>query len=126
MDALRQISSVSDYLDQFEQLLHGILLYNTHCEDTYFVTRFLGGFSEEIWSVISLHRPKDVQSTSALALLQEEELENCKKKASSRDYVRPTYRPPSQSEKFKTPNADKQLQAKSKSEKMTPKTNGNL
>lgn len=39
----------------------------------------MGGLKEEIRSAIALHRPADVDSASALALLQEEELENAKK-----------------------------------------------
>jgi hypothetical protein len=49
-------------------------LYNNGYDDTYFVTRFVAGLKEEIHSVIALHRPRDVDIASALALLQEEEL----------------------------------------------------
>lgn len=59
---------------------HGILLYNPSYDDTYFVVRFLGGLKEDIRAAIALHQPKDVQTASTLALLQEEELEQCKKK----------------------------------------------
>ena len=61
------------------ELPHGVLLYNNHYNDTYFVTRFLGGLNEEIRSAIALHRPADVQEVNTLALLQEEELANTKK-----------------------------------------------
>lgn len=44
------------------------------------MTRFIGGLKEEIRAPISLHRPTDVDAASALALLQEQELENAKKK----------------------------------------------
>lgn len=74
IDTLRQSGSVSEYLEKFEQLSHGILLYNTAYDYTYFVTKFVGGLKEEIRSAIALHRPKDVSTASALALLQEEEL----------------------------------------------------
>lgn len=49
-------------------------MYNDAYDDTYFVTRFVDGLKEEIRSVIALHRPPDVDTASALALLQEEEL----------------------------------------------------
>jgi hypothetical protein len=39
------------------------------------VVRFLNGLKDEIRAPIALHRPKDVDTASALALLQEEELE---------------------------------------------------
>ena len=73
---LRQTGSVAEYLERFEQLSHGILLYNSSYDDTYFVVRFLGGLKEEIRTAISLHQPKDVQSASTLAMLQEEELDH--------------------------------------------------
>lgn len=71
LDALRQSGSVTEYLEKFEQLSHGILLYNASYDDTYFVVRFLGGLKEEIRAGISLHQPKDVQTASTLAILQE-------------------------------------------------------
>lgn len=74
LDALRQSGSVSEYLEKFEKLSHGILLYNTAYDDIYFVTRFLGGLKEEIRVAIALHRLKDVLTASSLALLQENEL----------------------------------------------------
>lgn len=85
LDSLRQTAIVTDYLEQFERRSHGILLYNNHYDDTYFVTRFLGGLQEEIRVGIMLDRPKDVQTTSSLALLQEEALEQAKKKSLHRD-----------------------------------------
>ena len=77
---LRQTGSVAEYLERFEQLSHGILLYNSSYDDTYFVVRFLGGLKEEIRTAISLHQPKDVQSASTLAMLQEEELDHGRRK----------------------------------------------
>jgi len=40
----------------------------------------LGGLKEEIRTAISLHQPKDVQSASTLAMLQEEELDHGRRK----------------------------------------------
>jgi len=84
LDTLRQTGSVSEYLEKFEQLSHGILLYNPSYDDTYFVVRFLGGLKDDIRTAITLHQPKDVQSASTLALLQEEEIANGRKQGLSR------------------------------------------
>jgi hypothetical protein len=35
-----------EYQRRFEELAHGILLYNPAYDDTYLVTRFLGGLKE--------------------------------------------------------------------------------
>lgn len=55
-------------------MAHGILLYNNSYDEVYVVTRFLDGLKEEIRSVIALHRPETVDTASALALLEEEEI----------------------------------------------------
>jgi hypothetical protein len=68
-DALRHSGSVDDYQAEFEKLAHGILLYSSSFDDTYFVTRFVASLKEEIHSIITLHRPKDVDTASALTLL---------------------------------------------------------
>lgn len=80
LDSLKQLGSVQEFQKHFEELAHGILLYYPSYDDTFFVTRFLGGLKEEIRSAIALHRPKTVQAASELALLQELELEMQKPK----------------------------------------------
>ena len=108
-------------MEQFEQLSHDILLYNSTYDDTYFVTRFLGGLSEEVRAGITLHQPKDVQEASSLALLQETELETRKK--GSKDFSRPSFKSSSVSDRGRPTTLDKppaplpkQKMEKSKSE----------
>ena len=91
LEALKQTSSVIEYQQHFEELAHGIILYNPAFDDTYLVTRFLGGL-KEIRVAIALHQTKDVDTASALALLQEEELENSKKKIIHRDQSKFAYK----------------------------------
>lgn len=86
LDSLKQTGSVADYQKRFEELAHGVLLYNPAFDDTYFVTRFLGGLKEQIRAAIALHRPPDIDTASALALLQEEELSHM-----THSYTRPAY-----------------------------------
>jgi hypothetical protein len=99
LDTLHQDRSVPEHLQCFEELSHGILLYNPTYDDTYFVTRFLGGLKEEIRAPIALHQPKDVAAASALALLQEEEIEKARKKSSFRQSRRFFTQQPSVSDK---------------------------
>lgn len=47
-DSLKQVGSVLEYHTRFEELAHGILLYNPAYDDTFFVTRFLGGQGNQI------------------------------------------------------------------------------
>lgn len=69
LDALKQTASVKEYQDEFEQLPHGVLLYNLAIDDTFFVTRFVSGLREDIRVPILLHKPKDVDTASALAMI---------------------------------------------------------
>jgi hypothetical protein len=101
LDSLWQRGSVSDYVHTFEQLAHGILLYNSNYDDTYFVTRFLGVLKEEIHAPIVLHRPRDVATASVLALLQEEELNLVKTRAMTKEYNRGHYRTGKENDKPK-------------------------
>lgn len=88
LESLKQLGSVADYQDQFEKLAHGILLYNLGYDDVYFVTRFLAGLKEEIRAPIALHRLKDVDTASALTLLQEEELSLAKYRTPGQAFTR--------------------------------------
>jgi hypothetical protein len=74
LESLKQSGSVAEYHAEFKKLAHGVLLYNPAYDDVYFVTRFVAGLKEEIRTAIALRRPRDVDTASALALLQEEEL----------------------------------------------------
>jgi len=66
LDMLKQTTSVDDYYAKFEQLAHGILLYNHAYDDVYFVTRFLGGLKEEIRAPIPFHQPQTLDIVGAL------------------------------------------------------------
>ncbi|KAJ1275417.1 hypothetical protein BS78_05G134100 [Paspalum vaginatum] len=76
--------SVADYHSKFEQLAHSIMLYNPSYDNVYLVTQFLSGLKEEIRASIALHRPKDLETASTLALLQEQELLRNKKNSAFR------------------------------------------
>ena len=50
----------------------------------------MSGLRDEIRSALLLHRPKDVDTTSALALIQEQDLEQGNAKSSGQDFIRLT------------------------------------
>jgi hypothetical protein len=120
LDTLRQTSTVSDYHTKFEQLAHNIMLYNPNYDDTFFVVRFLGRLKDEIRAPIALHRPKDVDTANALALMQEEEIESERRstypRADHKESGKPSSKGFSAGDKFKnvykkddTRKPDKQL-----------------
>lgn len=100
---------MADYLYRFEGLSHGILLYNYAYNDTYFVTRFLGGLKEEIRAPITMHQPRDVAAASVLALLQEEELLSSRKKSGSKEHNRNFTKSMSHGDKSSYGGSDKQF-----------------
>ena len=91
MVSVKQVQCLNSWTG-FEELSHAVLLYNSTYDDTFFVTWFLGGLCEEIRSAIDLHRPKTVQEASVLALIQETELEQHRKK-SSQAMTKSSFRP---------------------------------
>jgi hypothetical protein len=83
---------VSDYQAQFEKLVHGLLLYNNSYDDLYFISHFVAGLKEDIRAMIALHRPQDVDTASALALLQEEEFLRVRSRPLTIEFSKPTYK----------------------------------
>lgn len=55
-EATVQSASVSEFIVEFEQAAHNLLLYNSNYDETYFVTRFLAGLKEEIRAGIVCQR----------------------------------------------------------------------
>jgi hypothetical protein len=90
LENLKQTGTVAEYYAQFEKLVHGILLYNPAYDEVYFVTRFLVGLKDEIRTPITLHRPRHIATASALALLQEEELQASKPKSFGWVFIKAT------------------------------------
>jgi len=107
-ESISQNASVAEYIAEFEESAHNLLLYNPNYDETYFVTRFLTGLREDIRSGIVLHRPPNVDTASALALLQETELSKCKSKSVVRDSYRANFR--TMGDKLKTGEPDKPKQ----------------
>jgi len=79
---------VLEYQETFEMIAHAVLLYNLVYDDTFFVTRFVSSLKEEIRVPLMLHRPRDVDTASALALVHEQELETSRAAPSGRDFTR--------------------------------------
>lgn len=106
LDSLKQSASVLEYQAEFEKLAHGVLLYNPAIDDTFFVTRFVGGLREDIRSVILLHHPPDVDTASALALIQEQDIGSVRAKSSGREFTRGTKVPDQTKPAYKEQKAE--------------------
>lgn len=91
-DALKQKGSVLEYQTAFEKITQGLLLYNDGYDDTYFMNRLVARLKEKIHFVIALHRAKDVDTASALALIQEEELAQSRTHYGPKEFARGAWR----------------------------------
>jgi hypothetical protein len=63
------MSSVEEYYSRFIELSHNILLYTSYDHVFFIVNLFLNGLKEDICIAIWLHRPCNVETATALALL---------------------------------------------------------
>ncbi|CAN6234028.1 unnamed protein product [Urochloa humidicola] len=69
---VKQSSSVSEYIELFDELIHQILAHDPYFSTDVITSRFVDGLKHEIKKVVLVHRPKDLDTASSLALLQEE------------------------------------------------------
>jgi hypothetical protein len=87
--AIKQSSDVLEYANlfeqanRFEQAKHKVLRHNRNLDEVFLVQKFLDGLQYSISSAIMLHKPRTVDTTLSLALMQEEMLE-----ASAKRYLK--------------------------------------
>ncbi len=73
-----QDTTVSEYVEKFDSIMHQLLAYNNSLPLNYFVTKFVEGLKQEIRSAVLTQKPQDLDSACSLAFLQEEILEGSK------------------------------------------------
>jgi hypothetical protein len=71
---IKQITSVVDYVEQFDILMHQLLAHENQLTSSMITARFIDGLKDEIKSVILIQRPSDLDTACSLALLQEDML----------------------------------------------------
>ncbi|WVZ79743.1 hypothetical protein U9M48_027287 [Paspalum notatum var. saurae] len=67
-----QTGSVSEYIQQFSELVDQLQAYESDTDKLHYATRFIDGLRDEIKAVLMMHRPSDLDTACSLALLQEE------------------------------------------------------
>jgi hypothetical protein len=68
---LKQIRSVEEYKDQFDQLVYHIMMYDKSISETMLVSHFLLGLKAELRHSVEMHLPATVSQASTLAAVQE-------------------------------------------------------
>jgi hypothetical protein len=71
---IHQSTSVTQYIEQFDQLVHQLLAHKTHLTSAMIATRFVDGLTEEIKMVVVIQRPLNLDNACSLAILQEDVL----------------------------------------------------
>ena len=84
---IKQLNSVTEYVEAFDALMHKLLAYDNTLLPVYFVMSFVEGLKPEIRSVVLVQWPTVLDAACALAIFQEEALE-CTKKG---EYKSPGY-----------------------------------
>ena len=69
---VRQLSTVSDYVEQFMSIVDNLHAYGRRMDPMYFVQRFVDGLREDIRAAVFVQRPTSLDTAAILALLQEE------------------------------------------------------
>jgi hypothetical protein len=61
--------TIADYIENFEDLRHQLMLQDPSTSSVFFVARFLEGLKEETRYVIPIHHPQDMDTVCTLALM---------------------------------------------------------
>lgn len=69
--AICQTSTMTEYMNRFEPLMHLVLSHNPAYDLVFFTTRFHDGLKDDIRAPIILHRPHNLENAYQLACLQE-------------------------------------------------------
>ncbi|XP_066323451.1 uncharacterized protein [Miscanthus floridulus] len=69
---VKQTASVAEYITLFDELMHQLLAHDPLVNPAFLTNKFIDGLADNIKAAILLHRPKDLDTASSLAILQEE------------------------------------------------------
>ncbi|KAK3149541.1 hypothetical protein QOZ80_3AG0218760 [Eleusine coracana subsp. coracana] len=76
---IKQNGTVTDYVDQFSELVDQLAVYESYTDPLYYTMRFINGLRADIKTTIMVQRPSDLDTACSLALVQEEATESVKK-----------------------------------------------
>jgi hypothetical protein len=66
---IKQTKSVQQYIDKFCELIDKLHAYSPTTDPLYYTTQFIDGLNDDIKYLISVQRPKDLDTACCLALL---------------------------------------------------------
>lgn len=68
----KQIASVTDYVKQFTELVDQLKAYSQTTDPMFYTMHFVDGLRADIKAIMLVLRPKDLDTTCTIAMLQEE------------------------------------------------------
>jgi hypothetical protein len=89
---IRQVTSVTDYIEQFAQLVDHLNAYQPHADPLYYTTKFIDGSRDDVRATVLVQRPRDLDTVYVLAQLQEE-VHDAHKPHETKTYARGVPRP---------------------------------
>lgn len=92
-EGFKQLGGVEEYHSKFEEIMNKVLVYNKAFDETFFVTKFVGGLKSEIKAAIKLHKPRTVDAALSLAKTQEDLLGEITVKTVGRTTYKEQYKP---------------------------------
>ncbi|CAN6225874.1 unnamed protein product [Urochloa humidicola] len=86
---IKQSGSVAEYIELFDELIHQLLAHDPYFNPSVITTRFVDGLQPDIKKVVLVQRPKDLDTASSIAILQEEVLMGypCKEIRKSDEFI---------------------------------------
>jgi hypothetical protein len=66
---VKQTGPVLEYITHFDELMHQLLAHDPSVHPAFLTGKFVDGLKPEIKAVVVLHRPKDLDTASSLAIL---------------------------------------------------------
>jgi hypothetical protein len=69
-----QIASLTEYIEQFDQLIHQLLAHENQITTTMITTQSVDGLRDDIRSIVVIQHPLELDIVCSLALLQEDVL----------------------------------------------------
>jgi hypothetical protein len=65
----RQESSVTEYIERFDTLMHHMLAYKPDLDPAFFTARFIDGLHHDLRATVLIQMPQDLETAVSLALL---------------------------------------------------------
>lgn len=96
---IKQSGSITEYTDQFAQLVDQLSAYENRADPLYYIVRFVDGLRHDVRATVLGQRPPDLDTAFALAQLQDEITEPWRKTQAKPEF----HSPARQSTRFPLP-----------------------